>query len=390
MRIGAIGAGIAGLAAGIGLRRAGADVTVFERRPDTEPTGSGLSLFGNARRALVALGVGEELEAISTAAVTVLRGGQRRPDGGWLATTPPEAIRALRIVHRSDLHRLLRESLGSGSLRTDTSVRVLDDDGGVELSSGSEVERDGFDVVVAADGIFSRTRRGWPGDPGTRYSGYSTWRGITSTPVPLDAAGETWGRGLRFGMAPLTDGRVYWFAVATMPADERLENEHLEVLRLFGGWHSPIPALIESTAPEAVFRLPISDLGGRLPSFRRGRTVLLGDAAHAMTPDLGQGAGQALEDAATLAALLRPVAAAPSSDPAAIHDALDRYDELRRPRTQELARRARLLGQVAQGQTALPTWLRDALIRATPPAALAAQLRRIQSWEPPQTVAPVP
>src|SRR4029450_11548849 len=73
-------------------------------------------------------------------------------------------------------------------------------------------------LVVAADGIRSRTRASWPGDPGVRYSGYASWRGVTSVPVRLDGAGESLGRGERFGLAPLADGRVYWFGVATMPA----------------------------------------------------------------------------------------------------------------------------------------------------------------------------
>jgi FAD binding domain len=106
------------------------------------------------------------------------------------------------------------------------------------------------------------------------------------------------------------------------------------VRRLFGGWHDPVPALLAATPPDALSRLDIDDLGGPLPTFRRGRCVLLGDAAHAMAPDLGQGANQALDDAATLVRLTG------TTD---LDRALDEYDRLRRPRTQRIARRARAL-----------------------------------------------
>ena len=383
MRIGVIGAGIGGLATAIGLQRAGAEVRIFERRPEAEGSGSGLSLFGNARTALEHLGLGPAFDGIATPAAASLTAGQRRPDGDWLAITPPEALTALRIVHRARLHRLLRDALRPGTLQTRTAASVVSDTGILSLEGPGGTAEEHFDVVVAADGIRSRVRGAWPEDPGLRYSGYSTWRGITATPVGLDAAGETWGRRLRFGMAPLPDGRVYWFAVATMPEEARVEDEYGEVLRLFRDWHRPIPELVQATAPQDVFRLPIHDLAAPLPTFRHGRTVLLGDAAHAMTPDLGQGAGQALEDAATLTALLSGIARDAPPVPAAVDAALSRYDALRRPRTQTIARQAHTVGQVAQGQAPLPIGLRDAILRLTPAGVLGRQLRQLQTWAPP-------
>jgi 2-polyprenyl-6-methoxyphenol hydroxylase-like FAD-dependent oxidoreductase len=156
-----------------------------------------------------------------------------------------------------------------------------------------------------------------------------------------------------------------------MPAHTVLSDEYAAVERRFGDWHRPIPEIIAATArAAAVFRLDIADLAGPAPTFRRGRTVLLGDAAHAMTPDLGQGAGQAMEDAATLTRLLSLHAA---------ETAPDVYDRLRRARTQPIARRARQLGAVLQNGGRL----RDAVLRLTPPGAIARQLRTTQSWAAP-------
>lgn len=384
MRVGIIGAGIGGLCAAIGLQRAGARVEVFERAAAPRVAGSGLSVFGNGIAALDAIGVGDRFRAATDGAATMLRAGQRRPDGAWLVTIPPEGVTSLRIVHRADLHELLLSALQPGTVRWATSVDAVSDDAVLTLGDGRVERFERFDLVVAADGIRSAVRSSWPGDPGIRYSGYSTWRGITARPVDLGgAAGETWGDGLRFGLAPLPDGRVYWFAVASMPADAVIADEFAEVVRLFGSWHDPIPELLAATDPVGVFRLPIEDLAGPAPTFRRGRVVLLGDAAHAMTPDLGQGGGQAMEDAATLAALLAPLAAVDAPDGARVDAALARYDVERRRRTQPIARRARLLGAVAHGRGPVRVALRDAVLRMTPGSALARQARTIQSWQPP-------
>lgn len=385
MRIAIIGAGIGGLCTAIGLRAAGAQVEVFERAPVHAPSGSGISVFGNGVAAVRALGLGDAFEAIA-ARGGGFRGGQRRPDGRWLATIPSSALEDLRIVHRADLHRVLLEALGADAVRLGTTVTMVSADGrtiATERLDGSTSTAT-FDVVVAADGIRSRSRAARPDDPGVRYAGYSAWRGVTHEPVDLAGeAGETWGRDERFGMAPLADGRVYWFAVAGMPAGRRLPDEHAELRRRFGGWHRPIPELLGATDPQAVARHDIFDLAAPLGTFRRGRCVLLGDAAHAMTPDLGQGGGQAMEDAATLAALLAPVAADDEPPADVVDAALDRYDRERRARTQPIARRARAVGALAHIPPLL-TPVRDALLRATPSGALARQIAAVQGWRPPQ------
>lgn len=382
MRVTVVGAGIGGLAVAAGLQRAGADVTVLERAEQVRPVGSGLSLFGNGFTALDALGLGTAVRALAAPGGRGLQAGQRTPDGSWLSRTPAEAVAQLGVVHRADLHRVLQEALRPGTVHLGSPVDGLTPTAGGVLVGGRPEHPS--DLVVAADGIRSGIRASWPGDPGLRYSGYSAWRGVTAVPVDLlGAAGETWGRGLRFGMVPLADGRVYWFAVATLPAGTRFDDEHGTVTRLLEGWHAPVAELVAATAPEDVTRSDVHDLAGPVPTFRRGRCVLLGDAAHAMTPDLGQGANQALEDAATLTRLLAGVAAAEVPDAGAVDAALDAYDALRRPRTQRLARQARRVGAVAQARGPVAARVRDGLLRLVPDRATARPLLAVQAWQPP-------
>ncbi len=378
MRIAVIGAGIGGLTAAAGLSADGHDVVVYEQRTDAGAVGAGITLFGNAFAALDEIGtgdidLGERVRAISSGAISALRAGQRSPDGRWLVTLPHAAVATLRSLHRADLHRVLVAALPPGVLRLGVAATArADGEPVVETAAGSER----FDLVVAADGIRSAARARLGLDGGVRYAGYTAWRGVTTAPVEVPAeAGETWGRGERFGIVPLPDGRVYWFATATTAAGGHAADERAAVLDRIGHWHAPVRACIEATAVEAVLRHDIHDLV-RLPErFVRGRTVLLGDAAHAMTPDLGQGAGQAIEDAATLVLLLRRHAD--------LDSALTRYDALRRPRTAQIWQRSRLMGRVGQLANPVGAGLRDLALRATPGAAMGRPAVAMQRWRSP-------
>ena len=162
--------------------------------------------------------------------------------------------------------------------------------------------------------------------------------------------------------------------------DEQRSDNRAEVLRRFAGWHSPIRALIEATPPDAVLHHDINELAAPLRSFARGRVVLVGDSAHAMTPDLGQGGGQGMEDAVTLVALLDAVV---PTDRAALSAALSRYDELRRGRTQPMAMQARRLGRVGQWSFRPAVAARNALITLLPSSVILGASTKLQDWSPP-------
>lgn len=373
MRVGVVGAGIGGLTVAAGLAADGHEVVVFDRRDEPGAVGAGLTLFRNAFGALDSIGLGDRIRVISSDAISQMQAGQRVPSGDWLVAMPPVAMSSIRSLHRGELHRALVDALPRSALRLGLDVAVAVD-GSPTITAGGEVES--FDLVVAADGIRSESRARLGLDRGVRYAGYSTWRGVSSTAVDVHGeAGETWGRGHIFGIVPLPDDRIYWFATESTARGQSSLDERQAVIERFAHWHAPIRAVIEATPADSILRHDIYDLKHLPTTFVTGRTVLLGDAAHGMTPNLGQGAGQAIEDAATLILLLR--------GRADIESALRRYDELRRKRTRRIWSQSRVTGKVAQASQPLAAALRDALLRAVPPSAANRGIVRLQEWTAP-------
>ncbi|MEU4419777.1 FAD-dependent monooxygenase [Actinoplanes sp. NPDC024001] len=364
-----IGAGIGGLAAGVALQRRGWDVTVLERAAKLDQVGAGLAVAPNALRVLDALGVGgrlRELAALQGAA------GIQRPDGGWISRTDADRATArygepVIVVHRATLVDVLTEGLAPGALRLGLPAEDVDP------ATGQVVTADGSltaDLVVAADGLRSPVRaKLFPTHPGPVYTGVTSWRIVVPHPGGTLEPAETWGAGKVFGVATLGDGRVYCYATAPAPADGRADDEQAEMLRHFGGWHEPIPSLIR--AATVVTRTDIRCLDEPLPRFHAGRVALLGDAAHAMTPNLGQGACQAIEDAAVLAAY--------AGD-------LDRYTAERLPRTSAVMKASRRIARMAGLSNPAAEWLRNtgmALAGRLGPDLVLRQMDPVLTWRPP-------
>ncbi|MFI1104463.1 FAD-dependent oxidoreductase [Streptomyces melanogenes] len=361
-----VGAGIGGLTAAVALHRRGWQVTVCERAPGPTAVGAGIVLAPNALRAFDVIGFDVTRTAGSAAPAAL---GLRRPDGSWLQRADTGAMTARYgtpplAVHRAALTEALAADLPEGAIRYGAAVTTVD---GVDAMADRPVVRTASgefsaDLVVAADGIHSPLRRRhYPAHPGLRYSGETAWRTVLPADGPDPAAAaETWGRGERFGVVPLADGRVYLYATAVAPEGYRPADLRAELLRRYGTWHDPIPALLERVDPAAVLQHDLHDLAAPLPRHHRGRLVWLGDAAHAMTPNLGQGGCQAIEDAVVLAHLLD------GTDVTGIPAALAAYSAARCARTDALRIRSRRAGRIAALTHPLAVAARDFAVRATP------------------------
>jgi 2-polyprenyl-6-methoxyphenol hydroxylase-like FAD-dependent oxidoreductase len=286
----------------------------------------------------------------------------RRWDGRWIVKASALGVELPVMIHRAQLHALITGRLSeTAAIRTGTTVTSLTQDAdGVTVQAGDEEYR--AELVVAADGLRSVIRGVlYPEYEGPRYSGYTAYRGIAELEL-ADGGGETWGRGQRFGFAKLIDGRYYWYATANRPADSPAGND---VRERFAEWHQPIPALLKAT--DGVLRNDIYDLRTPLVPFVQGRVLLLGDAAHAMTPNMGRGACSAIEDAGALARVLRE------------GKELTAYDAERRPATTKLIKRSRAIGVMGQLDNPVLCTARDGMLSLGGKAAgLLARRRRVE------------
>ncbi|MGW1075989.1 FAD-dependent monooxygenase [Streptomyces sp. NPDC002537] len=379
-----IGGGIGGLTAAAALHHGGWAVTVLERATALEPVGAGIALAANAQRALDTLGLGEAVRALSG---WQAEGGLRLPSGRWLSRTSNEAAARrfggpVVVAHRAELVRLLASRLPEGAVRTGTPATLADP--GAPGRPAEVATPDGplaADLVVAADGIHSPARHTlFPGHPAPPYAGFTCWRLVVPRPREPFPAHETWGRGRLWGTVPLHDGRVYAYAQANAPARGKSPDGELDELRrLFGDWHHPVPAVLAAADPAAVLRNDLHATTAPLPAYHHGRVALLGDAAHPMTPHLGQGGCQAVEDAVVLAHLL----AATDGD---VVRALPAYTGQRLPRTMDVVRRSARVGRLTALSSAPACALRTAALtvlnRLGPGVALRS-LDGVADWRPP-------
>ncbi|MHA7223919.1 FAD-dependent monooxygenase [Arthrobacter sp. RHLT1-20] len=340
-----VGGGIAGLALAAHLDPARFLVTVHERRQELPSVETSLAMWPAAQQALDAMGI---LPAILAAGSGF--GAMALRDGSgnvFLQARAPGGVG----VSRADLLRLLDAAVPDSVLRAYGPV--------ASLPSSA--------LVVGADGVHSVVRRAaWGEHSGARPSPYLALRGIIDAPVPPDTGGEYWGRGQLFGIIPAARGRTYWYASYRSelgPGGIDVGAALHATRERFAGEFSGIGRVLAAATPEGTLAQRIWT-APPLAGYARGGAVLVGDAAHGMTPNLGRGACEALIDAVTLADLLntRP-----------LREAIASYSRRRLLRSQALRVASSAITRLALAERAQP--LRDAVLKA------AARPRRAPAVE---------
>lgn len=341
MRILVVGGGIAGLTTATVLGRLGHQVLVAERSPDFATVGAGIGLAAGPEVVLDVLGVnragvGEPIRRLEV----------RDAGGRVLQAVGADGPRA---YARADLHLALLAA----------AREVADLRGGMVPNAD---ERAVHDLVVGADGISSATRDAVVGPVGLRYSGATCWRAIVPN-IGIDASFEAWGVGVRVGGIPLTEGRLYCFLVRTCPRRSAGPTDLATLQRWMAGIGGEAGDVVAALAALPPFHHDLDELDR--PVWGVGATVLVGDAAHAVTPNLGFGAGLAIEDAATLGLLLA------DGCPAGTAATALRRARHRRARSVQLL--SRRIGQTAQVRGTLGVRVRDTVAAAAPGLVLRRQ-----------------
>lgn len=341
-----VGAGVAGLTTAVGLTAAGHRVQVLERGVEVSSEGAALGLWPAAQLGLERLGV---LQLLEDEPIPYRRGLLRDRRGRLLGELPLARIerstgRPVVMVGRPVLMRALvqrAERVGVPEVELEARATV------------PELLEAGADLVVGADGIRSGARRYVvPSARSPRDAHATAWRG--SCEGRFGPEGEIWGAGMFAGVTAGGTAITNWY-VAVHDRQEVTSFDDLR--RRVRDWPDPLPEVLARTKPDDVLRHAIHDLPA-VPTYVRGRVALVGDAAHAMTPSLGQGACQAVLDAV---ALVDALAKQPD-----VKTALWHYDDERRRTATRFVRGSRVLTRV-QLSRALPEAARNALVRVTGP-----------------------
>ncbi|MEB6677380.1 FAD-dependent urate hydroxylase HpxO [Acinetobacter haemolyticus] len=342
MNIAIVGAGMGGLTAGIALKKFGHQVTIYEQAAEILPVGAAISLWSNGVKCLNYLGLTDQIQAL---------GGEMESlsyiDGLTCQTmtqfslTPlyKEVGQRAYPVARADLQRLLMETFGLENIKLGMRMTEIEDQSeyvSIRFADGSQIKAD---LLIGADGTHSITRKFVLGHQvERRYAGYVNWNGLVQIDEKI-APAQQWttyvGEGKRVSLMPIAQNRFYFFF--DVPIEAGLPNQRdqykTELKKYFKDWCSPVHQLIDRLDEQKTNRVEIHDIEPFM-NFYKGRVVLLGDAAHSTTPDIGQGGCQAMEDAIYLARALQ-------INTFGLSDALERYQNKRNDRTKEMVLRAR-------------------------------------------------
>lgn len=377
------GAGIGGLTAAIALVQRGWDVTIYEQYPHNTIAGAGISLWPNAIAALDTIGLGH---SIRHHGIPSRDGGIHLPNGRALVTARSDDFAAQYgnptvLIHRAELHAVLCQAFGQTIHYGQTITRYEQSPDCVRVYCASG-DTDVGDVFIVADGINSHIRQQWFPHITPRYVGYTAWRGVCQ--FEHDRVGTHWGEslgvGIRFGVTPLANDRIYWFATRNQAESGIIDvdNRQAYLLSLFDTWKGPIGAIIRATPPQAVLQHDIYDIPP-LPYWVDQRVALLGDAAHAMSPNLGQGGCQAIEDAITLATAL---------DQHDVINALRIYQHTRKQYVEHIAQRSYQVGKILTINHPWLCALRNVALALTPLSVSQKQLHPILIHDARQLITP--
>lgn len=368
MKIAVVGAGIGGLTVAALLQEHGHEVKVFEKNQKLSEVGAGIGIGGNVIDKLhnhdLAKGIKNAGQIIDTLAIA-------DNSGTALSKIKLKRNTINLTLERQSLLETIQSYVQSSSIYTGYQVLSIENEANKVTVHFEKHEAETFDLCIGADGLHSSVRASVAPNTKVNYQGYTVFRGLVNDVQLKDAntATEYWSKQGRVGIVPLLNNKVYWFIAINAKIHnteyQTYGKPHLQAR--FNHFPNEVREVLDKQSETGILLHNIYDLKP-LKTFVYNRTVLLGDAAHATTPNLGQGAGQAMEDAIVLANCLETYD---------FDQALERYDKLRVKHTKKIIKKSRKIGKVAQSTQRLFIKVRNAIAKRIPNSLLARQTKFI-------------
>ncbi|AKU98956.1 Salicylate hydroxylase [Labilithrix luteola] len=370
------GAGIGGLTLAVAAVKKGLSVKVVERSPGLSEIGAGIWMAPNPMQVFRHLGLDEKIRAVSW---PIRRLSLRDHTGSALQDVALDEVARdfgfeLQATHRARLQRVLFDALPAGTVEFGSEIVECRQDAHSVVSTSSGGASVRSRLLVGADGLNSRVREWVFRSAEKRYSGTSSYRAITVLEEDLlgddHASIEVWAPGCRLGCSRISAREYYWYLTFDAPQAERTSPEQnwAHAKELCERFFPRLVMLVDRCEPADVIRTDISDLR-TIPVWHEARIGLLGDAAHATTPNLGQGGAQAVEDAWVLAEELSTHGLFP--------EALDAYQRRRAAKTQWVASTSWQIGKLCHIENPVLRWLRNTSLRGAPKSYQTKQWQRL-------------
>tara|TARA_R110001599_G_C12240052_1_gene658760 strand:- start:1086 stop:2225 length:1140 start_codon:yes stop_codon:yes gene_type:complete len=374
MKIIIIGAGIAGLSTALALNKLGFPCEVYERATALNEVGAGIWMQPNALKVLDWLGLGQSVrESGSLLDQVDITNAQLVP----FKKTTKEVVQdeqgnKIVAIHRATLQKLLFEALPKDTVKLGYDFASYEhSENQVKVNFGNEEIL--TDLLIGADGINSKVRDKTFPNTSKRFSGQTCWRGISDINFPKEYQNsgiESWGKKIRFGFSQISENQVYWFAVAnaTQNGIDNSATIKSELGQRYNGFHPLVLEIINNTEADKIIRSDISDLK-RLDTWHKNKVILIGDAAHATTPNMGQGAGQGIEDAFYFANIL-----AKNNQ---IEPSLVSFESSRREKVDYVVNNSWRFGQMAH--SSFGQMMMKAIMKLTPEKVMKQQMNKLYS-----------
>ncbi|MEN9909899.1 MAG: hypothetical protein RLZZ540_3058 [Bacteroidota bacterium] len=364
-----IGAGIGGLTTALTLKQKGLNVNIFESSAAIKPVGAGIILANNAMQVFQKLGVYDKIEKagnkisymkitdrqLNTISVADLTEYEKKYDVHNIA------------IHRGELQKILADEIGYDNINLSKRLSKIEKTELFKLTfeDNSTIESK---LVIGADGLKSVVRNQLFEKSTLRNANQKCWRGVCEIDLPKkyhSELNEAWGKGKRFGFVKISDKKVYWYALVN---SKNVKADKVNLTEFFSEFHIDILNIISATTKEQIIVNDIIDLKP-IDEWQSENVCLIGDAAHATTPNLGQGACQAVEDAYVLGKLI--------DTGFAIENTFKEYENLRRKKAHTIVNTSWKIGKMAQIESSFGIWLRNFIMKNLPKSANKKQMDMI-------------